>query len=516
MARRFLEGFTIAVEIANEAMDFAMLSVYLQEDTTLFWISLLAISLTLIARVCEVLRYIGKGLVKPFKRWAFARAAVVFVIEPSAGLELLEPTLMTTKIEKNKFGRITSSRAMAQEIDRLIMDSGVRASLIMVLSEDIPELVTSLAYLVRRGSEHKSAGTLFYLSLFTTTLHLGQQLFNLYYVYGFRKVNDFLLANASKTFDGLTFDEAVTHAKEHRGVMTQLVFKGCAYTGDEFRQLFSLLTYTVTMVDLSHCEVTDEAIASLAISCPQLETITLVGCNAVTGEGVRSLAQCCPRLAMVDCGFCSKVTDQAVQSVVKSCRKLDYLVLAGCVQITDDGLNCLARYCPRMATISLHNCSSVTDEGVKSMVKATSKTSSSFKTVDLGGCSKVTDEGVKWVAAWCPGLAVLILRECSEVTDEGVGLLAAACPQLSYVNLGGCIKVTDEGVKSLAERCKSLATINLKGCEAVTDSSLECIAASCPEMATANLEGCGQVTEGGVKHLEGRCQSISVSWDGGV
>ena len=512
MAKRFFEAFTIAMELSNETMDFVMLSVYLRNDVTLFWISVLAISLTLAARICEILRYVGKGLVKPFKKWAFARAAAVFVIEPSAGLELLEPTLMTTKVEKNKFGRITSSRAMAQEIDRLIMDSGVRASLIMVLSEDLPELVTSLAYLVRRGSEQESAGTLFYLSLFTTILHLGQQVFHLYFVYKFQKVNDFLLANASKSFDGLTFDEAVRHVKDHRGVMTQLVFKGRTYTGEEFRQLFSLLTYTVTMVDLSHCEVTDKGIASLAESCPQLETVTLVGCNAVTGEGVASLAKCCPRLAMVDFGFCSKVTDQAVQSVAKSCRKLDYLVLAGCVQITDEGVNSLARHCPRMATISLHNCSSVTDEGVESMVQATSRVGSSFKTVDLGGCSKVTDEGVKCVAACCPGLAVLILRECSEVTDEGVKRLAAACPQLSYVNLGGCVKLTDEGIKSLAERCKDLATINLKGCGAVTDRSLEYIAACCPGMATANLEGCGQVTEGGVKHLEGKCEGISVSW----
>ena len=183
-----------------------MLPIYLRDGSmVVFWLSLLFMALTLVARVAVCVRYYVSGLVKPDKLFQFMCVSCLYILEPNAGITSLRPLLVTEKVEKNSYGYVMSSHSLQHDHDKLAMKSGLDSAYIMLFTEDLPELIISLIYLFKRGSE---ADPFFFVSLVTTMFHALRQLFEIYHTNQFRDVNAFLLEHMRYEIEGKSFEDA--------------------------------------------------------------------------------------------------------------------------------------------------------------------------------------------------------------------------------------------------------------------------------------------------------------------
>eukprot|EP00622_Pseudochattonella_farcimen_P002366 FR737281.1.p2 GENE.FR737281.1~~FR737281.1.p2 ORF type:complete len:247 (+),score=44.99 FR737281.1:1-741(+) len=237
----------------------------------------------------------------------------------------------------------------------------------MLFTEDLPELIISLIYLFKRGSE---ADPFFFVSLVTTMFHALRQIFEIYHTNLFRDVNAFLLKHMRYEGKGKSFEDASKTLQTYGMYVSEVVLESCSYTEDKFLDLFKLLTANLTTINLGGCrEITDKAIMSLAENCPGLTMITLRYCEEITDEAVMYLADKCHGLTTIDLTGCGrKITDKAIMSLAENCRGLTKIYLYD-NKITDKAVMYLAENCPGLTMINLNGCREITDKGVAEVRK---------------------------------------------------------------------------------------------------------------------------------------------------
>lgn len=169
-------AYDSTLELFNEAGDGVFtFTEYYEEDLTLFWISVVFLSLTLLVRCAIAFKPLYNGAVKDgFRnRLLYALGVVLVIIEPVLGQALVNSTLKDTA--GAAWNKAEQSGAAAQanktkEDARSKMFIGAS----MVLLEDIPELALSIAHAVRmkqRGKEIDQVG-LYWFTVSLTVLHL--------------------------------------------------------------------------------------------------------------------------------------------------------------------------------------------------------------------------------------------------------------------------------------------------------------------------------------------------------
>jgi bacterioferritin-associated ferredoxin len=149
--------------------------------------------------------------------------------------------------------------------------------------------------------------------------------------------------------------------------------------------------------------IVDDGVIEIAASCPNLQSIELIGCS-ITDRSIIRLSECCPHLHSLNLSFCDGITDTSIIRVAERIPNLNKLTLATCRKITD-----------------------------KSIIK---------------------------VAEHCPSLYSLSLQQCFLVTDMGIIRVAEGCPNLRHLNLANCMRISDTSIVRLAEGCANLSNLN--------------------------------------------------------
>jgi Leucine-rich repeat (LRR) protein len=88
----------------------------------------------------------------------------------------------------------------------------------------------------------------------------------------------------------------------------------------------------VTVIDLTACGgiTNDSTLIQISNMCPQLEIISVNGCD-ITDYGITAIAEKCGKqLKRLHYSYCEKCTDAALKSVVNNCNQLEYLWAENC------------------------------------------------------------------------------------------------------------------------------------------------------------------------------------------
>eukprot|EP00741_Cyanophora_paradoxa_P000299 tig00000403_g290.t1 len=249
--------------------------------------------------------------------------------------------------------------------------------------------------------------------------------------------------------------------------------------------------------------LSDEAFIALA-RLPGLEklkfgmTDSSVFAN-VTDVGILHLAASCRSLRVLHLSGFRRLTDSAVTALARSCgERLEKVKLEWLTRLSDVGVEALAAACPRLRALSLRDARRVSDAGVAELLAARG---ASLERLCLSNCA-LGPAAMAALAAHCgaPGargrLKELNLNGCHvAATDEALSLLAPALPGLRRLTLKSCRTITDAGLAALAAHCRELRDLDLSYCPELRDGGLAALAAASPRLRRLRIDGCARLSD---------------------
>ncbi|RRT45790.1 hypothetical protein B296_00036166 [Ensete ventricosum] len=227
----------------------------------------------------------------------------------------------------------------------------------------------------------------------------------------------------------------------------------------------------------------DEAIALIAVRCPNLTRLKLRACRAVTDAGMASVAKHCPGLRKLSVGSC-RFGFSGIEAVVRGCALLEQLSIKRLRGLPDTfatgGAVVGAASLRSMCLKELYNgqCFAPLIAG-----------SPNIKTLRLIRCTGDWDRLLEDIADKVPGIIEVHLEKL-QVSDRGLAVLSS-CNNLEILHLVKTPECTDAGLATVAERCHRLRKVHIDGWKTnrIGDEGLIVVARQCPNLQELVLIG---------------------------
>ena len=236
----------------------------------------------------------------------------------------------------------------------------------------------------------------------------------------------------------------------------------------------------LTSIDLTGCAVT--GLASLIENCPNLLPDNVIGTVTKDTDFCTAVAKNHPRLKSLNLAKCKVgISDEAIASLAEGCANLESLDLSGCA-VTDEALATLMEHTKHLLPDHIKS----VEKGDK-FCAAVAASRPDLESIDLSGAqSKVTGIGVTSLTA-CKNLSGINLKGCRGVTDASLATLVRACPKLTDSTIVS-EKKGDRYCAAIALRSKGMTAIDLSKCFAVTDAGLEVLVSNCPKLMPDDIK----------------------------
>jgi hypothetical protein len=229
-------------------------------------------------------------------------------------------------------------------------------------------------------------------------------------------------------------------------------------------------------------------------------------CMYIRGTGVAEISALhvkrCPNLeAFVANG---KESAEDMAEIFQACSKLRVvdLICFG-ASLTDELVESMAAHCPLLEHLKLRNCATVSDAAIRNVAESCPL----LQLIDLSGTA-VTDATVLEFCMRCPQLKRVLLSYCGNLTDAAVIAVADRLPGLTRIDLDGNAAITSGAVEHLATKCRELTIINLFDCPNVSDVTLMKIAEHGSKLKFLNITDCPNITGVGFGVLACKCRVL--------
>lgn len=174
------------------------------------------------------------------------------------------------------------------------------------------------------------------------------------------------------------------------------------------------------VLDLTACNVTDDAIDGIVFHALRIQTFILTACT--------------------------QLTDAALESISRLGAHLDVLVLAHVSQITDRGLVKLARECFNLRCIDVAFCRNLTDMSVFELASL-----QSLRRLSLVRVHKLTDMAIYALAEHATSLERLHLSYCDRLSLESIHILIKSLGHLHHLTATGVPSLKRKGIQRFSE-----------------------------------------------------------------
>ena len=253
--------------------------------------------------------------------------------------------------------------------------------------------------------------------------------------------------------------------------LERLSVKGCdKLTGDWLPKLRRCPQ--LRDLDLSHTLVRNENLVAAMAACPQLERLTAAMCSQLTGDWLTGLKHC-PRLRDLDLSHTTVRSSKKLAAAVAACPQLERLVVKRCYDwLTWDWLPQLSS-CPQLRDLDLSN-TNVQSEDLAAMMAACPQ----LERLVVAYCEELKGDWLPELRH-CPRLRDLDLR-LTYVKSGNLAAMAAACPQLERLSVARCPEMTGDWMPEL-RRCPQLRDLNLSNTN-VRSKDLAAAVVACPQL----------------------------------
>lgn len=262
--------------------------------------------------------------------------------------------------------------------------------------------------------------------------------------------------------------------------------------------------------------ITDEEVAKIIPSCPNLHSIILTGVPDISDRTIVELASSAVNLQGINLTGCSQVTDVGVLELTTKSLPMEWIQLNGVVGITDPSICAIARSCSRLVEVELCDLPLLTAVSIRDIWSYSRK----LRTLRLARCALLTDKafpspsettyGPEPTAeeekplppspkTWLEELPPLILRHtaenlrvldlgyCPKITDDAIAGIIAHAPKIQSLVLSGCIALTDDAIESICNLGDNLDTLMMAHVANITDRAIVNLARSCWKLRSADF-----------------------------
>ena len=150
-------------------------------------------------------------------------------------------------------------------------------------------------------------------------------------------------------------DVGIKHVANHCLVLKELSVSDCYKVRDFSLKEVSRHISGLKYLSVAKCPVTDAGVKCIGKRCVRLKYLNVRGCEGVSDVGIVHVVQNCLKLRSLDIGKCS-ITDSALQTIGIHCPQLKKLSLKGCAGISDTGVKSVAAQCCSLQYLNVQEC----------------------------------------------------------------------------------------------------------------------------------------------------------------
>ncbi|KAJ3089760.1 hypothetical protein HK102_005556 [Quaeritorhiza haematococci] len=227
------------------------------------------------------------------------------------------------------------------------------------------------------------------------------------------------------------------------------------------------VTINLEEICLANCfRISDAVIKEVVRSCPNLKSLDLSNVLAVTNEGVAGVAEIInDRMRELDLTGCN-ITDEAVIAVANWCPSIISLSLENCFMLTEKSLTVVVTSCTVLEHVKLP-CFVFPPGlpgGANPILESLLQGGTRYKSIGLFMCSVDLDRYLPSLLSRCPDLHNLDLSGCSRLTPFSIPSFAS----ITHLNLTANGGVNDHFAETLARYAVSLTQLDLSHCKITT------------------------------------------------
>ncbi|KKR95604.1 MAG: hypothetical protein UU47_C0030G0010 [candidate division TM6 bacterium GW2011_GWE2_41_16] len=204
------------------------------------------------------------------------------------------------------------------------------------------------------------------------------------------------------------------------------------------------LRQSLTHLELCSSNIDDTRLQEILSSCPNLQSLSLIGCHHITSAGFSSITQnsFITELCINDCTG----LDDHMLSTVLSTGRIKKLVLVNCPNFTPVGfLNILK--CHDLTEFCINNCTNFDDTTLDIALSA-----GHIEKLELTKNPNLTDTSFISIARTGTHLVELTVIDNNNITNPALCHILAACPRLQklHVDLARSITLDENLIRHLA------------------------------------------------------------------
>ncbi|KAH8390174.1 hypothetical protein KR200_008744 [Drosophila serrata] len=209
--------------------------------------------------------------------------------------------------------------------------------------------------------------------------------------------------------------------------------------------ILSLQRRTLRQLDFSHTLI-GQALMALSDLNLQLQRLYLAGCRQLNCTTIRNFLATQPSLTTLDLSATMCVSDENLAALVQTNPQLEHLKVNGCLSITNAGAVHLAKL-KRLKSLDISNCDSITSSGITEGVA-----SEENKVLEELNVSylQICQECIKAIASNLRCLRSLHLNHCvNGATDEAIQSVIGQLRWLRELSLEHCSMLTDAALTGI-------------------------------------------------------------------
>jgi len=155
--------------------------------------------------------------------------------------------------------------------------------------------------------------------------------------------------------------------------------------------------------------IEDKTIGPLVKAATNLRCLHLNSCSKLTDAGICQVAQIgATNLLELQLSYCG-ISDQSVATIAASCPNLTSLGLYGCFKVSDVALEALGKNCNKLEYLDLSLCQLCTDLGIQHLLDGKKNCSGTLLWLNLYDCIKLSNLSV-----------ILISKKCQQLKFFGI------------------------------------------------------------------------------------------------
>ncbi|KAJ1431278.1 hypothetical protein B484DRAFT_448442 [Ochromonadaceae sp. CCMP2298] len=266
-----------------------------------------------------------------------------------------------------------------------------------------------------------------------------------------------------------------------------------------FETIFAACCSSLRILRLGGTEVDLEAGLCAALSCPLLESLSILPLHKAIGgkKAVKSmlykwgtLFASQPPLLHLHTLSCTHgdTSPRYLKKLLQVGPNITTVVLKD-VSMEISLVQMLTLKHPHITCLRLHACP-IPPESFKLLPSLRH-----LICLDLNGCPNLAEESVVPIIQQNPSLREINLRHGRKLPSAVVMKIASNCPLLTSLDIAYCTSVKDDGMLLLALKCPDLQDLQLCGCEFITDEAMVKLANCCPKLTSINIKDCVNITK---------------------